>query len=81
MHYEGRSWTAQPPPSPALTSNLFKNIWDLYIQQLHLRPHAGTKTGDESCAEFGKARLSSSRTAAREYSNLTDAGMNPDDLR
>ena len=84
LHYEGIEDNV-----PTITGeylNLFKNIWDLYINNSTCAPsELSTKTGDESRAEFGTGKAVFFQNGTWEYANLTgdDKGfkMNPDDLQ
>ena len=84
LHYEGIEDNV-----PTITGeylNLFKNVWDLYINNSTCAPsELSTKTGDESRAEFGTGKAVFFQNGTWEYANLTgdDKGfkMNPDDLQ
>ena len=84
LHYEGIEDNV-----PTITGeylNLFKNVWDLYINNSTCAPsELSTKTGDESRAEFGTGKAVFFQNGTWEYSNLTSADgdfkMNADDLQ
>ncbi len=84
LHYEGI--TDNVPTITGEYLNLFKNVWDLYINNSTCAPaELSTKTGDESRAEFGTGKAVFFQNGTWEYSNLTSADgdykMNPDDLQ
>ena len=62
--------------------DLYKNIWDLYINNATCAPtEIAAKTGDESRAEFGEGKAVFFQNGTWEFANLTDKySMNPDDL-
>ena len=84
LHYEGI--VDNVPTITGEYLNLFKNVWDLYINNSTCAPsELSTKTGDESRAEFGTGKAVFFQNGTWEYANLTgdDKGfkMNPDDLQ
>ena len=62
--------------------DLYKNIWDLYINNATCAPaDLAAKTGDESRAEFGEGKAVFFQNGTWEFANLTgNYSMNPDDL-
>ena len=84
LHYEGI--VDNVPTITGKYLNLFKNVWDLYINNSTCAPsELSTKTGDESRAEFGTGKAVFFQNGTWEFSNLTSADgnfkMNPDDLQ
>ena len=60
---------------------LFKNVWDLYINNSSADVTSlTTKTGDESRAEFTEGKAVFYQNGTWEYASLTAAGMTDDQL-
>ncbi|MBQ3891195.1 MAG: ABC transporter substrate-binding protein [Lachnospiraceae bacterium] len=83
LFYEFRddNVTSQPAEIKGTYLNLYKNIWDLYINNATCAPNEITaKTGDESEAEFFNGKAVFYQNGTWEYANLTKNGMTDDDL-
>lgn len=84
LHYEGVETDVATITGEHL--NLFKNVWDLYINNSSCAASELTsKTGDQSEAEFGEGKAVFYQNGTWEWSNLvTNADgykMNADDLQ
>ena len=79
LHYEGVN-----AESATLTGEfmpLFKNVWDLYINNSSADVTSlTTKTGDESRAEFTEGKAVFYQNGTWEYSSLIEAGMTDEQL-
>ena len=79
LHYEGVN-----AESATLTGEfmpLFKNVWDLYINNSSADVTSlTTKTGDESRAEFTEGKAVFYQNGTWEYAGLIEAGMTDDQL-
>ena len=83
LFYEFRddNVTSQPAEIKGTYLNLYKNIWDLYINNATCAPNEITaKTGDESEAEFFNGKAVFYQNGTWEYANLIKNGMTDDDL-
>ncbi len=79
LHYEGVA--SDVPTITGEYLNLYKNIWDLYINNSTCAPsELSTKTGDESRAEFTDGKAVFFQNGTWEYANLIDAGMTDDEI-
>lgn len=73
--------TSQPATIKGTYLNLYKNIWDLYINNATCAANEITaKTGDESEAEFYNGEAVFYQNGTWEYANLTANGMTDDQL-
>lgn len=76
--------TSQPAEITGKYLNLYKNVWDLYIQNSATSPNAlNTATGNMAEEEFGNGKAVFYQNGSWEYSSLTNAdtfAMKPDDL-
>ena len=83
LYYEFKAdnVTSQPAEIKGTYLDLYKNIWDLYINNATCAPNEITaKTGDESEAEFYNGKAVFYQNGTWEYANLTKNGMADDDL-
>ena len=79
LHYEGVN--ASVPTITGEALDLFKNTWDLYINNSTADPATlTTKTGDESKAEFVEGKAVFYQNGTWEYAGLIEAGMTDDQL-
>lgn len=79
LHYEGVASDVATITGEYL--NLFKNIWDLYINNSTCAAtELTTKTGDESKAEFTEGKAVFYQNGTWEYAGLIEAGMTDDQL-
>ena len=73
--------TEQPAEIKGTYMDLFKNIWDLYINNSAADPKTlSTGTGEQSTNEFKTGKAVFYQNGTWEYAGLVEAGMNPDDL-
>ena len=79
LHYEGVNSSV-----PTITGeylNLFKNVWDLYINNSSVDPTSlTTSTGDQSTAMFKEGKAVFYQNGTWEYAGLIEAGMTDDQL-
>ena len=79
LHYEGV--TGPVATLSGNTMDLYKNVWDLYINNSTCAPaELTTKTCDESRAEFTEGKAVFYQNGTWEYSALIEAGMTDDQL-
>ena len=79
LHYEGVN--AETATLSGEYMDLFKNVWDLYINNSSADVTSlTTKTGDESRAEFTEGKAVFYQNGTWEYASLTAAGMTDDQL-
>ena len=79
LHYEGV--TTQVPEITGEYLNLFKNVWDLYINNSSADPKTlSTSTGDESTGMFKQGQAVFYQNGTWEYAGLIEAGMTDDQL-
>ena len=79
LHYEGV--TGQTPTITGEKLDLFKNVWDLYINNSSADPKTlSTSTGDESTAMFKQGQAVFYQNGTWEYAGLIEAGMTDDQL-
>ena len=79
LHYEGVN--AESATLSGEFMPLFKNVWDLYINNSSADVTSlTTKTGDESRAEFTEGKAVFYQNGTWEYASLTAAGMTDDQL-
>ena len=79
LHYEGV--TGPVATLSGNTMDLYKNVWDLYINNSTCAPAELTaKTGDESRAEFTEGKAVFYQNGTWEYASLIAAGMTDDQL-
>ncbi|MBQ2928499.1 MAG: ABC transporter substrate-binding protein [Oscillospiraceae bacterium] len=79
LHYEGV--TSQTPTITGEKLDLFKNVWDLYINNSSADAKTlSTSTGDESTAMFKQGQAVFYQNGTWEYAGLIDAGMTDDQL-
>ena len=74
--------TQQPEAITGAYLDNYKQIWDLYIQNVTCKPsELATKTGDEAEAEFGREEAVFYQNGSWEYSRLVEIyDMDPEDL-
>ena len=79
LHFEGVNQAV-----PTITGeylNLFKNVWDLYINNSAADPTSlSTSTGDESTAQFKEGKAVFYQNGTWEYAGLIEAGMTDDQI-
>jgi len=83
LYYEFKdnNVTSQPAEIEGKYLDLYKNIWDLYINNATLAPSAiASATGDQSEAEFYNGEAVFYQNGTWEYANLTANGMTDDQL-
>ena len=79
LHYEGV--TSQVPEITGERLDLFKNVWDLYINNSSADPKTlSTSTGDESTGMFKQGKAVFYQNGTWEYAGLIEAGMTDDQL-
>ena len=79
LHYEGVD--SNVPTITGEKMDLFKNIWDLYINNSSADVTSLTSsTGDESKAQFVEGKAVFYQNGTWEYAGLIDAGMTDDML-
>ena len=79
LHYEGVN--AETATLSGEYMDLFKNVWDLYINNSSADVTSlTTKTGDESRAEFTEGKAVFYQNGTWEYASLIAAGMTDDQL-
>ena len=79
LHYEGVTGPVATLTGEAM--DLYKNVWDLYINNSTCAPsELTTKTCDESRAEFTEGKAVFYQNGTWEYASLIDAGMTDDQL-
>ena len=80
LYYEGV--TADSATITNTYLPLYKNIWDLYINNATCQPtELASKTGDEAEAEFGEGKAVFFQNGTWEYANLTEKfGMSDEQL-
>ena len=79
LHYEGV--TGQTPTITGEKLDLFKNVWDLYINNSSADPKTlSTSTGDESTGMFKEGKAVFYQNGTWEYAGLIEAGMTDDQL-
>ena len=79
LHYEGV--TGPVATLTGETMDLFKNVWDLYINNSTCAPsELTTKTCEESRAEFTEGKAVFYQNGTWEYATLIEAGMTDDQL-
>ena len=79
LHYEGV--TGQTPTITGEKLDLFKNVWDLYINNSAADVTSlTTSTGDESKAQFVEGKAVFYQNGTWEYAGLIEAGMTDDML-
>ena len=79
LHYEGVKSSVATITGDKL--DLFKNTWDLYINNASIAPSSlTTSTGDESKAQFAEGKAVFYQNGTWEYAGLIDAGMTDDQL-
>ena len=79
LHYEGV--TSQVPEITGEYLDLFKNVWDLYINNSSADPKTlSTSTGDESTGMFKQGQAVFYQNGTWEYAGLIEAGMTDDQL-
>ena len=73
--------TEQPATITGEYMDLFKNIWDLYINNSAADPKTlSTGTGEQSTGEFKEGKAVFYQNGTWEFAGLVEAGMNPADL-
>ncbi len=73
--------TEQPAEIKGTYLNLYKNIWDLYINNSTCTgAELPSKTGDNSKAEFVEGKAVFYQNGSWEYAGLVEAGMSADKL-
>jgi len=79
LHYEGVA--SQVPEITGEYLNLFKNVWDLYINNSSADPKTlSTSTGDESTGMFKEGKAVFYQNGTWEYAGLIEAGLTDDQL-
>ena len=79
LHYEGVKSSVATITGDKL--DLFKNTWDLYINNASTAPSSlTTSTGDESKAQFTEGKAVFYQNGTWEYAGLIKAGMTDDQL-
>jgi len=79
LHYEGV--TSQVATITGEKLDLFKNVWDLYINNSANDPTSlTTSTGDESKAQFAEGKAVFYQNGTWEYAGLIEAGMTDEQL-
>jgi len=79
LHYEGVA--SQVAEITGEYLNLFKNVWDLYINNSSADPKTlSTSTGDESTGMFKEGKAVFYQNGTWEYAGLIDAGLTDDQL-
>ena len=79
LHYEGVTGPVATLSGSAM--DLYKNVWDLYINNSTCAPsELTTKTCEESRAEFTEGKAVFYQNGTWEYSTLIEAGMTDDQL-
>ncbi len=79
LHYEGV--TSSVPTITGEKLDLFKNVWDLYINNSAADVTSlTTSTGDESKAQFAEGKAVFYQNGTWEYAGLIEAGMTDDQL-
>ena len=79
LHYEGV--TGQTPTITGEKLDLFKNVWDLYINNSPVDPASlTTSTGDESTAMFKEGKAVFYQNGTWEYAGLIEAGMTDEQI-
>ena len=79
LHYEGVNSSVATITGEKL--DLFKNVWDLYINNSSVDPASlTTSTGDESTAMFKEGKAVFYQNGTWEYAGLIEAGMTDDQL-
>ena len=79
LHYEGVNSSVATITGDKL--DLFKNTWDLYINNASIAPSSlTTSTGDESKAQFTEGKAVFYQNGTWEYASLIEAGMTDDQL-
>ena len=79
LHYEGVKGQTATITGEKL--DLFKNVWDLYINNSSVDPTSlTTSTGDESTAMFKEGKAVFYQNGTWEYAGLIEAGMTDDQL-
>ena len=80
LHYEGVE--SMVPELTGEYLNLFKNVWDLYVNNCAATPaELVTSTGDESTAQFKEGKAVFYQNGTWEYAGLIEAGLTDDDLQ
>ena len=73
--------TEQPAEIKGTYMDLFKNIWDLYINNSAADPKTlSTGTGEQSTNEFKTGKAVFYQNGTWEYTGLVEAGLSADDL-
>ena len=73
--------TEQPAEIKGTYMDLFKNIWDLYINNSAADPKTlSTGTGEQSTNEFKTGKAVFYQNGTWEYAGLVEAGLSADDL-
>ena len=73
--------TEQPATIKGTYMGLYKNIWDLYINNSAADPKTlSTGTGEQSTGEFKEGKAVFYQNGTWEYAGLVEAGLNPADL-
>lgn len=79
LHYEGV--VEEVPTITGEHLDLFKNVWDLYINNSTCEPSVlSTKTGDESLAEFTNGEAVFYQNGTWAYADIIGAGMSDDQI-
>ena len=79
LHYEGV--TSQVPEITGEKLDLFKNVWDLYINNSSADPKTlSTSTGDESTGMFKEGKAVFYQNGTWEFAGLVEAGIAAEDL-
>ena len=79
LHYEGVA--SQVPEITGEYMNLFKNVWDLYINNSSADTKTlSTSTGDESTGMFKQGQAVFYQNGTWEYAGLIEAGLTDDQL-
>ena len=79
LHYEGVN--AETATLTGEYMDLFKNVWDLYINNSSADVNSlTTMTGDQSKAEFTEGKAVFYQNGTWEYAGLIEAGMTDDQL-
>ena len=79
LHYEGI--TEMVPEITGEKLNLFKNVWDLYINNSAAeKTSLTTATGDMSSGEFKEGKAVFYQNGTWEYAGLVDAGIPAENL-
>ena len=73
--------TEQPAEIKGTYMGLFKNIWDLYINNAAADPKTlSTGTGEQSTGEFKEGKAVFYQNGTWEYAGLVEAGLKAEDL-